>query len=147
MSEEKQKKVAPAIEGWFTMEGEPRLLGTKCTSCGTYFFPKEEFFCRNPDCAGREFEEVKLSGRGKVWSFTNAGYQPPPPYVAADPFEPFAIAAVQLEKEKMVVLGQVVPGVDFESLSVGMEMELVLGTLFEDDEASYQTWRWKPVAS
>ena len=148
MSDAKEKKIAPAVEGWFTMDGEPRLLGTKCTSCGTYFFPKEEFFCRNPSCAGREFEPVKLSARGKVWSFTNAGYQPPAPYVpVSDPFEPFAIAAVELEEEKMVVLGQVVPEVDVSELSVGMEMELVLGTLFEDDEAAYQTWRWKPVAN
>ena len=141
----KQKQIAPAVEGWFTMDGEPRLLGTRCSSCGTYFFPKETFFCRNPACNGREFEEVKLSRRGKVWSFTNAAYKPPPPYVAAEPYEPFAIAAVELEEEKMVILGQVVAEADFDSLGVGMEMELVLGTLFEDDEAIYQTWRWKPV--
>lgn len=143
----KTKKIAPAIEGWFTMDAEPRLLGSKCTSCGTYFFPKEAFFCRNPDCEGEAFEEVALSRRGKVWSYTNAGYAPPAPFIAADPYKPFAIAAVELEEEKIVILGQVDPEISIDRLSVGMEMELELGTLFEDEENSYQTWRWKPVAN
>ena len=141
------KKKEAAVEGWFTMDGEPRLLGTRCSDCGTYFFPKETFFCRNPACSGRDLKEVKLSRRGKLWSYTNAGYAPPPPFVAADPYEPFAIAAVELGEEKMVILGQVVAETDFESLEVGMEMELVVGCLYEDEETSYQTWRWRPVIS
>ena len=37
----------------------------------------------------------------------------------------------------MVVLGQVVKGVGVEDLKAGMEMELVLGTLYEDDDKEY----------
>ena len=47
----------------------------------------------------------------------------------------------------MVVLGQVVPEVGIEDLEAGMEMELVLGTLFEDDENEYLVWKWRPVAA
>ena len=61
--------------------------------------------------------------------------------------EPDAIAAVELEKEKLVVLGQVVPGVGCEDLKSGMEMELVLETLFEDDDNEYLVWKWKPAAA
>jgi uncharacterized OB-fold protein len=46
----------------------------------------------------------------------------------------------------MVVLGQLAPGVDPESLELGMEMELVLDTLFEDAEAQHMIWKWRPVA-
>ena len=141
------KTKTPAIEGWFRMDAdEPALLGTRCKSCKTYFFPKETTFCRNPSCAGTEFEEVPLSRRGKLWSFTNNCYKPPAPYVAKDPYETFAIAAVELEREKMVVLGQVVPEVGVEDLKAGMEMELVLDTLFEDDENEYMVWKWRPAA-
>ena len=77
---------------------------------------------------------MPLSRRGRLWSYTNNCYAPPPPFVAADPFEPYAVAAVELEKERMVVLGQVEAGVGVEQLEVGMEMELALGTLFEDAE-------------
>ena len=100
------KTRTPAIEGWFTMGDEPALLGTRCQDCGTYFFPKELVSCRNPRCASTSLDEVELSRRGRVWSFTNNCYAPPAPYMSPDPFEPYAIAAVELEREKMVVLGQ-----------------------------------------
>jgi len=138
----------PAIEGWFRAdEHDPRLLGSRCTACGAYFFPKESFYCRNPACAGTEFEEVPLSRRGRLWSYTNNCYPPPEPYVAADPFEPYAVAAVELEEEKMVVLGQVVADVGVDRLEAGMEMELVLDTLFEDEENEYIVWKWRPAAA
>jgi hypothetical protein len=138
----------PAIEGWFTLDdAAPALLGSKCTSCGNFAFPKETYFCRNPQCQGQEFAEVPLSRTGRVWSYTNAGYPPPEPYVVADPYVPFAIAAVELAAEKMVVMGQVVPGVDVSDLSVGDEVELVLDTLYEDDEHEYVVWKWRPVGA
>lgn len=143
-----QKKVEAALEGWFTLDrGEPHLLGTKCTCCGTYYFPKQSTYCKNPECDSEEFEEVQLSRKGKAWSFTNACYKPPEPFMAPDPFVPYTIAAVELEDEKMIVLGQVVEGVNVSDLKAGMEMELVLDTLFETDEAEKLTWKWKPVSA
>lgn len=140
------KTQLPVLENWFTMDKQaPHLLGNRCKHCGTYYFPKASVFCRNPDCDSEEFEEVPLSRTGKLWSFTNACYQPPEPYISAEPFEPYAIAAVELEKEKMTVLGQVVSGIGVENLKAGMEMELVLETLFEDDESEKLTWKWKPI--
>jgi uncharacterized OB-fold protein len=142
------KPKQPAAPGWFTLDDPaPRLIGSRCRACGTYFFPKETFFCRNPACASSELEEVPLSPRGRLWSYTNNCYAPPPPFVASDPFQPYAVAAVELEKERMVVLGQVEAGVGVEQLEVGMEMELALGTLFEDAEREVVIWKWRPVAS
>lgn len=141
------KTPTPAAPGWFTLDREaPQLLGTRCKRCGTVFFPRESTFCRSPRCDGTEFEEVPLSRRGRLWSFTNNCYPPPEPFVAKDPFEPYAIAAVELEEEKMVVLGQVVSDVSVADLEAGMEMELVLGTLYEDDEHEYLIWKWRPAA-
>jgi hypothetical protein len=140
------KTRVPAVDGWFTVdEDRPALLGSRCTSCGTYAFPKESYFCRNPECRSMEFEETELSRTGTVWSYTSAGYQPPKPYVSADPFVPFPIAAVELAAEQMVVLGQVVADVDVTELTVGAKVELVLDTLYEDDEHQYLVWKWKPV--
>ena len=141
------KPLVPAIDGWHTMDiDKPHLIGSRCCACGTYFFPKQSSYCRNPSCESSEFEEVELSRTGTVWSYTNACYKPPTPFVAADPFVPYAIAAVQLEEEQMVVLGQVVAGVDCEDLKVGMLMELVLETLHEDEDDTKVTWKWKPSA-
>lgn len=140
------KPQVPVLEGWFTLDEKPHLIGTQCAKCGTYYFPRQSLFCKNPACDGEQFEEVKLSRTGKVWSFTNACYQPPEPYIAAEPFVPFTIAAVELEKEKMIVLGQVVDGINVSDLKAGMEMELVLAPLSEDDSAVKLTWKWQPVA-
>ena len=104
-----------------------------------------EVLRRNPECDGAEFDEVPLSTRGRVWSYTDARYQPPVPYVAADPYVPFCIAAVELAHEKMVVMGQVVPEVRVEDLAVGTEVELVLDVLYEDDEHEYLVWKWRPL--
>lgn len=135
----------PAIEGWFTTGADPALLGSRCTTCGTVFFPRLDGFCRNPACAGEEFESVELSRRGTVWSYTDAQYQPPPPYIPArDPYEPFAIAAVELA-EGLVVLGQVADGYGVQDLRVGCEVELVVETLYSDETGDRTIWRWKPV--
>jgi uncharacterized OB-fold protein len=141
------KQRTPAVEGWFTLDAErPALLGTRCRACGTVFFPREETFCRSPLCQGTAFEQVELSRRGRLWSYTDNAYQPPAPYVPTqDPYQPFAVAAVELERERMVVLGQVVEGVGVADLEVGMEMELVLGTLSEDAENEYVVWKWRPA--
>jgi len=142
------KPKQPAAPGWFTLdEAAPRLIGSRCRACGTYAFPKESFFCRNPACASTELEEVPLSPRGRLWSYTNNCYAPPPPYVTSEPFEPYAVAAVELERERMVVLGQVEAGVAASQLEVGMEMELTVGKLYEDAEREVVIWKWRPVAA
>lgn len=140
------KKRVPAVDGWFEMDFErPRLLGSRCTSCGTYAFPRETFSCKSPACTGTQFEDVPLSRSGTLWSFTDNRYQPPKPYVSPDPFVPYAIAAVELPREKMVVLGQVARGSDIRGLKAGMAMELVLDTLYEDAENEYVVWKWRPA--
>ena len=141
------KQRVPAVEGLFTMDaGDPHLIGGR-SSNGSYFFPKD-LGGTDPYSDGSPPEEVQLSSRGRVWSYTNSAYPPPPPFVVTtEPFVPVVIAAVELPVEQMVVLGQVVPGVTVDDLTVGMEMELVLDTLYEDDENEYVVWKWKPVAA
>jgi uncharacterized OB-fold protein len=148
MSEHGSATVQPAIEGWFTLDAErPQLLGSRCADCGTYYFPKTISFCRNPACDSEDFEEVALSRTGTIWSYTNACYAPPEPFVAADPYEPFAIAAVELAAEQMIVLGQVARGTGVEQLRVGVEVELVLETLYRDGDVDKVTWKWRPVGA
>ncbi len=138
----------PAVEGWFTTDPEPRLLGTRCTTCGTVLFPRAGGFCRKPDCRGREFDDVELSRAGTVWSYTDAQYQPPPPYIPPTAeHEPFALAAVELAEEQIVILGQVAKGFGVDDLAVGSEVELVVEPLYEVDGVEHLIYRWKPVAS
>lgn len=135
----------PAIEGWFTAGDEPALIGSRCTTCTTVYFPPTGGFCRNPACDGESFEQAELSRRGRIWSYTDAQYQPPAPYIPqTDPYEPFALAAVELA-EGIVVLGQVAKGYGVADLKVGHEAELVVETLYADDEGERTIWRWRPL--
>ena len=137
---------SPAVEGWFTSGPAPALVASRCTACGSVFFPPTGGFCRNPACDGTEYDAVELSRRGRVWSYTDAQYQPPAPYVApTDPFQPFALAAVELP-EGIVVLGQVADGFGVADLVVGTEVDLVVETLNVDETGERTIYRWRPVA-
>lgn len=139
---EKGDSPPAVLPGWFTLDGDsPQLIGSRCEDCGTWYFPKLGGFCRNPGCGGESFQEAPLSRTGTLWSYTDACYAPPEPFVAADPYRPFAIAAVELAAEKMVVLGPVVDGVPASALKVGMAMELALEPLADGK----LTWKWKPA--
>jgi len=140
------KTRVPAAEGWFTMdEAEPHLIGGRGTQSGSYYWPTAMAVSGNPHAPGEEREEVKLSRRGRLWSWTTNHYPPPEPYVAPDPFVPYTVCAVELEQERMVVLGGLATGADPALLEAGMEMELVLGPLYEDDEHEYVVWQWAPL--
>jgi uncharacterized OB-fold protein len=45
----------------------------------------------------------------------------------------------------MVVLGQIADGFGVSELTVGTKVELVIETLYSDDEKDYLVYRWKPV--
>ena len=133
----------PVIAGWFTTGEEPALIGRRCPECGTYQFPPTGEWCPNPHCTSTAMEDVELSRRGRVWSYTDAQYKPPAPFVAmTDPFEPFAIAAVELDAERIIVLGQVASGFGVGDLRVGSEVELVVEPI---DPSGALVWKWRPV--
>ena len=138
------KNRVPAVEGMFTMDDDtPHLIGGIGRTRGSYFFPKD-MAGGDPACvADDDREEVLLSRFGKVWSFTTSSYPPPLPYVVTtEPFEPLVIAAVHLEPENLVVCGQMMPGISIDDMEVGMDVELRIDTLFEDDENEYVVWKW-----
>ena len=140
--------VKPAIDGWFDTDeaGSPYLIGSRCPGCGTYVFPPRANNCPSPACDGDQLDAVALSRRGTLWSYTENHYAPPPPYRAPDPFEPFAVAAVQLAEEGVIVLGKVVKGTRAADLKVGMDMELAIEALYRDDDGVERTvYAWSIV--
>jgi len=64
--------------------------------------------------------------------------------LSPDPFEPYAVAAVELDDERMVVLGRVAEGADLGSLRVGQQMEITIEPIIAG--ADEHVWKWKPVA-
>ncbi|GAA4978058.1 putative OB-fold protein [Nonomuraea thailandensis] len=129
-----------AIDGWFALSPEDgvHLLGTRCAACGTVCFPPRRGSCPNPRCAATDMQVLPLPRRGRVWSYTNACYPPPPPFVAAEPYVPVTLAAVELDEVGIVVLGQV-KGLTVNELQVGMELELTSGPLADGP----LVWMWE----
>lgn len=125
----------PAIEGWFS---DTALLGTRCGACGSYFFPPERTFCRNPACGSADLEETELSRTGKIWSFSINHYDAPAPFTGK---APYTVVAVELATEQIVVLGQLASGIDPATLKIGDEVEIAIEPLA--DGADEVVWKWK----
>ena len=138
------KKQVPVGEGLFTWPSDnPQLLGTHCKSCGDYFFPKT-FTCHNPNCKEKEIEEVKLSRRGKIWSYSIMNYPPPPPFVAPADYEPVPIAEVEIP-EQLKIIGMM-ENCKPEDVKIGMEVELITGKLYTNEKGDdIIGWKFRPV--
>ena len=140
---------APGTDGWFREGPEGfALLAGRCTACGALSFPPRTVpGCPDPACEGQEQSPAPLSATGTLWSYTDARYAPPPPYPRPPDteFAPYALAAVELAAERMIVLGQVAPDVPADSLRVGMTMEVAPGTLVSSEGVEERVWNWRPA--
>jgi hypothetical protein len=65
--------------------------------------------------------------------------------VESTDYAPFAIVAVALETEQLVVLGQVALEYGLADLAIGKPVELVLEELYKLDGVSQLIWRWRPI--
>ena len=136
-----QKK--PVMEGLFTLDLEkPRLIGSKCKSCGTYYFP-QTISCSNPDCRDKEVEQALLSRRGKLWSFTVQYYPPPPPFKMDEPFTSYGIGVVEFPED--IRVAGIMTEADPTKLKIGMEMEVILGRMYEENGQEVLTWKFRPI--
>ncbi len=134
----------PVIEGLFAQTPEgPRLLGSKCATCATPYFPKTER-CRNPECASSAIEDATFGPRGTLWSYSVQHYPPPPPAKYEEPYAPYALGLVDLP-EGLRVLSRISTA-DPASVRPGMAVELVIERLYVDGDGNeVQTWKFRPV--
>jgi uncharacterized protein len=143
MSETLAKKSIPIMEGLFTWPSDkPQLIGTKCVSCNTIYFPNKQS-CNNPKCKEKKVQEILLSTEGTLWSYTIMRYPPAPPF-KIEQKAPFPVGFVELS-EGIRILG-LITGCTPENLSIGMKMKLVVESLFTNDEGQeVVTWKFTPV--
>ena len=137
-------EVVHAVDGLCaeTVDG-PRLLGTKCASCGTGYFPRSSA-CHNPDCDESKIEDATFGPSGTLWSYCVQNYAPPAPVIWDEPFQPYAVGLVDLP-DGLRVLGRMIAD-DPESLEVGGQVELVIAPLATgDDGKPILSWQFKPV--
>ncbi|MEO0033438.1 MAG: hypothetical protein RIS94_3196 [Pseudomonadota bacterium] len=103
------------VEGLFTEEDPPRLIGGRERESGRVVFPCPP---------GERYEPVALSRNGTLWSYTIQRFRPKtPPYAGPDAFRPWALGYVELPGE--VIVESRLTNVEFDDIRIGMELELV----------------------
>lgn len=125
----------PFREGIF-VEGPDggALLGCQCRLCGTRFFPKG-VLCLN--CQGDNLEEIRLSRRGKLYSYATA--QMPSAHFKP----PYSVGYIDLPEDIRVFAP--LRDDNERPFEIGMEMELVIEGLWEEDGKTIMGFRFKPV--
>jgi hypothetical protein len=138
------KNRIPVAEGLFTETAEgPRLQGSRCATCKTPYFPKSPV-CHNPDCDASRIEDALFGPTGTLWSCAVQDYPPPKPARFDAPYEPYAMAVVDLD-DGLRVLGRMSVD-DPRSVEPNVRVELVIDTLCHDEEGNEVTvWMFKPL--
>lgn len=129
------------LEGLFTEEDGAQILGSKCATCNTPYFPKSPV-CHNPDCTATLMEDCHFSGKGSLWSYSVADFPPPPPHKYDEPFKPYVVGVVDMEKG-LRLIGQMVD--EIEEVKIGAEVELVIDTLYHEDGKAFTSWKFKQL--
>ena len=145
MDSSNSKKQIPIKEGMInlsTQPGEhPSLMGSRCRSCGDTFFVRR---ARCENCQSEDLEHIELSRKGKLYSYSIMYYPAPPPYKPPEPFIPYGLGWIELPEGLMVVSH--LTENDPDKLRVGMEMELVLEKLEEDESGNeVMYYKFRPV--
>jgi uncharacterized OB-fold protein len=114
--------LAPIAEGLFEAGADgPHLIGGRRKSDGKVVFPLPS----GPEA--NNFDPIRLSPEGTLWSFTVQRFRPKsPPYAGADDeasFQPYALGYVELPE---VIVESRIETDDFAALKVGQPMRLKL---------------------
>ena len=131
----------PCVAGLFTEEGGAKIFGSKCTTCGTPYFPKKSA-CHNPNCNESKIVPCEFGGKGVIWSYSVADFAPPPPHKHDKPFKPYVIGVIDMENGLRLV-GQMVD--PLEAVKVGAKVELVIDALYHEEDKTFTSWKFKLV--
>jgi uncharacterized OB-fold protein len=139
------QRQVPIAEGLFTgPPGAPQLVGSRCTRCREVGFPKQ---ASCPACTHASTEEILLSRRGRLWTWTIQRFPPPPPFIGDTAhFAPYGVGYVELPEG--VRVESRLTTADPAALEIGMEMELVLEKFVDGpDGEARMTFAFAPVRS
>ena len=127
-----EKKKIPFAEGMWRIDpedGQPRLLGNRCPSCGELFFPRRDEGGICAQCQYPSLENVELSREGTIVSFTTV-LQAPFAYFGPVPYN---YGLVDLDDGIRI---ETRLGGEFEKLKVGLKVVLAVETLYADKDGN-----------
>jgi hypothetical protein len=132
-----ERKQVPIKGARLRLGDSPALMGCRCPQCGEHFYPPR-YVCLN--CYHEGLDEVALSTRGELWTFTIARAALPGTLMTP----PYVIAQVRLPEG--VSVATVLTDVDPETVRVGMPLELVVEKALVDSEGNdVMTFKFRPA--
>lgn len=138
------KKQVAIQEGFWSessADGTAHLMGSQCLGCGEIYFPrKEKNWCLQ--CFKPALKDIKLSRKGKIATFSVVMQQPAGGFYQGP--VPYAYGCVDLPDG--VRVKTLFATDDFERLSTGKEVELVIEKLHQDEEGNdVFTFKFRPI--
>ena len=124
---------------WREIPGRYNLKGTKCTNCGTIFFPRRDFCPKCRRAGIGKIEEYDVVRSGEVYTFSII-YDAPS---ANDMIKPYAVVMVKTD-DGVMVTGQLVD-VNIDDVKIGMRVRAVLRKLDADGAAGVIHYGFKFV--
>jgi uncharacterized OB-fold protein len=128
---------------WRTIPQRYKLTGQKCRKCGHVNFPPKGVckYCS----ASSEFDELQLTGRGKVHTFVliSAGGAPPEFAEQEKAGGQYPVAIVELE-EGPKVIGQIAD-VDPKEVKIGMPVNTELRKIYSEEGVIRYGFKFVPV--
>jgi len=139
---EGKKKIA-VREGLYRIPSSPGdkgyLIASKCKDCGECFHPQREV-CLN--CYSTNLEEVALSRKGKVWTYTIARQT----YPGAPLTTPFIVAQVELPEHVTVMSN--ITDCALDAVKIGMDVELYFWKVRDDENGNEViAYAFRPITS
>lgn len=122
--------VTPESKSFWDAADRGEFVGQKCGDCGRFRFPPRPM-C--PHCHSLNREEVKLSGLGKVISWTMPRHPAPFGFT-----EPPIVAVIELQEGTRFVSNLV--GVALDQVKMDMPVEVT----FEDTQGNHKVPVFKP---
>ncbi len=134
----------PLKAGYFTIPEDPkeppRLLGSKCNTCGEHYFPKRAI-CAKASCLSEDVVDADLGPRGTLYSYTFV-HLPLFGSSNMEHAEGYGVGQVDLTQGPRVQLPLAGKQGDFK---IGQTMEAELDVMREEAGSDVVIVRFRPV--
>jgi uncharacterized OB-fold protein len=126
----------PIAEGLLTaLDGDPRMLASRCPACEAKAYPVQGG-C--PRCGSVDLEVIELSPGGTVWTWTSQEFLPKaPPYTGPETpetFRPYFVGFVEVA-EGLCVESRLI-GFGDRTPRIGEEVSLVVAPFTVDEQGN-----------
>ncbi len=123
---------------WRRFEARYRLMGNKCSTCGTIYFPPRAI-CSKCRRKGK-LEKYQLKGEGKIYSYTIIHAAP----AGFEKRTPYCIAIIELDEGPRVT-GEVVG--DLSLVDIDVRVRATFRKIYEDgnDGIIHYGLKWEIV--